>query len=60
MTEQPLSFWEHLDVLRWAIIRSLVVVVVFAVAAFCLKDWLFNVVLAPTSSDFITFRLMGT
>jgi sec-independent protein translocase protein TatC len=47
-------------VLRWAIIRSLVVVVVFAVAAFCLKDWLFNVVLAPTSSDFITFRLMGT
>jgi len=59
MSDQPLSFWGHLDVLRWTIIRSLVVVVVFAVGAFCLKDWLFDVVLAPTSSDFITFRLMG-
>ncbi|MCR4604214.1 MAG: twin-arginine translocase subunit TatC [Prevotella sp.] len=60
MSDQPLSFWGHLDVLRWTIIRSLVVVVAFAVVAFCMKDWLFDVVLAPTSSDFITFRLMGT
>ena len=33
---------------------------VFAVVAFCLKDWLFDVILAPRSSDFITFRLMET
>ena len=58
--KNALSFWEHLDVLRWTIIRSLIVVLVFAVAAFCMKDWLFSVVLAPTTSDFITFRLMGT
>lgn len=56
----PQTFWGHLDVLRWAIIRSLCVVVVLAVVAFCLKEWLFTVVLAPRSSDFITFRLMGT
>ena len=54
------TFWEHLDVLRWTIIRSLCVVVLLAVVAFCLKDWLFTVVLAPRTSDFITFRLMGT
>jgi len=59
MSEQKATFWEHLDVLRWTIIRSLIVVVAFAVVAFCLKEWLFAVVLAPTSSDFITFRLMG-
>ena len=59
MSEQKATFWEHLDVLRWTIIRSLLVVVAFAVVAFCLKEWLFAVVLAPTSSDFITFRLMG-
>jgi len=53
------TFWEHLDVLRWAILRSLGVAVVFAIAAFCLKDWLFAVVLAPRTSDFITFRLLG-
>ncbi len=59
MSKQAATFWEHLDVLRWTIIRSLVVVVAFAVVAFCLKDWLFRVVLAPTTSDFVTFRLMG-
>ena len=53
------TFWEHLDELRWAILRSLGVTVVFAVALFCLKDQLFNVVLAPRTSSFITYRLIG-
>lgn len=53
------TFWEHLEVLRWVIVRSLLVTVAFAVVAFCLKDWLFAVVLAPRSSEFVTFRLMG-
>ena len=58
MSEQ-LTFWEHLDELRSCIIRSLVVVVVAAAAAFLLKDWLFAVVLAPRSSDFVSYRLLG-
>ena len=60
MNNQTATFWEHLDVLRWVIIRSLIVVVAFAVVAFCMKEWLFAVVLAPASSQFITFRLMGS
>ena len=60
MSEHTATFWDHLDVLRWTLLRSVAVVLVFAVAAFCLKDWLFAVVLAPRSSDFITFRIMGT
>ena len=60
MSEQTATFWEHLDVLRCTIARSLAVVVALAVVAFCLKDWLFAIVLAPRTSDFITFRLMGT
>ena len=54
------SFWDHLDVLRSALLRAAVVTVVFAVGAFVMKDWLFAVVLAPRSSDFITYRLMET
>ncbi len=53
------TFWQHLDILRWVILRSLGVAVIFAVVAFCLKDWLFAVVLAPRTSDFITFRWLG-
>lgn len=54
------TFWEHLDELRAVIIRSLCAVGVFAVIAFVLKDELFTVVLAPRTSDFVSFRLMGT
>lgn len=54
-----MTFWDHLDELRAVIIRILIITVVAAVAAFCLKDELFAVVLAPRSSDFITYRLMG-
>ena len=53
------SFWEHLDELRARLIRMLIVVAVFTVVAFLLKEQLFNVVLAPRSSDFVTYRLMG-
>ena len=59
MKSEPLTFWDHLDVLRSALIRMGVATVVFAVAAFCLKDELFSVVLAPRSSDFVTYRLLG-
>lgn len=54
------TFWEHLDVLRGVLLRSLAVVALLAVVAFCFKETLFAVVLAPRSSDFITFRLLGT
>ena len=54
-----MTFWDHLDELRTVIIRAFVVTVVVAVVAFCLKDELFAVVLAPRTSDFITYRLMG-
>ena len=59
MKSEPLTFWDHLDVLRSSLIRMGLAVVVSAVAAFCLKDELFSVVLAPRSSDFVTYRLLG-
>ena len=59
MSKEVMTFWDHLDELRSVIIRVLVVTVIAAVVAFCLKDELFAIVLAPRSSDFITYRLMG-
>ena len=59
MKTDSLTFWDHLDVLRSSLIRMGVAIVVFAVAAFCLKDELFSVVLAPRSSDFVTYKLLG-
>ena len=59
MSSEGLTFWDHLDVLRSSLIRIAVAVAVLAVAAFVLKEQLFGVVLAPRSSDFVTYRLLG-
>ena len=56
---ETLTFWDHLDVLRSSLIRMAVAVMVLGVVAFCLKDALFSVVLAPRSSDFVTYQLLG-
>lgn len=52
------SFWDHLDVLQAVIMKSLLVAVVLGVAAFCFKEKLFAVILAPKNADFITYRLL--
>lgn len=54
-----MTFWDHIDELRSVLIRIVAITAVAAVVAFCLKDELFAVVLAPRSSEFITYRLMG-
>ena len=56
---QTMTFWDHLDELRGVIVRALVVTMLAAAVAFVMKDELFAVVLAPRTSDFITYRLMG-
>lgn len=53
------SFWEHLDVLRTAIMKIAAVTVVFGIAAFFFKEQLFDVVLAPKDDKFITYRLLN-
>ena len=53
------TFWEHLDELRSTIIHSLVAIMLFAVVAFVLKNQLFGIILAPRSSEFISYQLMG-
>ncbi|MGI6243883.1 MAG: twin-arginine translocase subunit TatC [Prevotella sp.] len=58
MAEEDLTFWEHLDVLRGYLIRIIVVTLVCFVVAFGCKELLFNVVLAPSQYDFISYRLM--
>lgn len=51
-----MNFLEHLEVLRWHILRSLVAIVVVGIGAFIAKDFVFNtLVLGPTYRDFPTY-----
>lgn len=56
---QQLTFWEHLDVLRGSLIRMIVAACVAGVVAFCLKEQLFSIVLAPADGHFFVYRWLG-
>lgn len=56
-----LSFWEHLEVLRWTIFRLIIAVLLVVIAIFSFKDFVFNdIVFAPLNSDFWFYRSLCT
>ena len=55
--QKELSFLQHLEVLRWHLVRAVSSIVIFAVLAFIYKDFVFDkVLLAPLNPDFPTYR----
>jgi sec-independent protein translocase protein TatC len=57
MQETDMTFWEHLDVLRSVLIKTALAVVACGLLAFFFKDTMFDIVLAPKDSSFVTYRL---
>ena len=58
--EGAMSFWDHLEVLRWAVFRSACVLAVIMVGTFFAMPYIFDrFILAPTSNDFFTYRLLN-
>lgn len=53
------SFWDHLEDLRGSLIRIVIAVLVFSTLAFCFKELLFKIVLAPKDSSFFMYKLFG-
>jgi sec-independent protein translocase protein TatC len=54
-----MSFLDHLEVLRWHLVRSAIAVVVLACYFFIEKDLIFDkIILAPKYANFITYRIM--
>ena len=55
-----MSFLEHLEELRWHIIRSVSAIVIFAVVAFIFKDIIFDkIILNPRTPEFWTNRMFA-
>ncbi|GJM62312.1 MULTISPECIES: twin-arginine translocase subunit TatC [Persicobacter] len=56
--EQDMSFLDHLEELRWHLIRAFASIFVFSIIAFLSKNILFHhIILAPSRSDFWTYRM---
>jgi sec-independent protein translocase protein TatC len=57
--EAEMSFFQHLEVLRWHIIRSVIAIGVFAILSFSFYDFVFNqIIMGPKNLDFWTYRMM--
>lgn len=54
-----MSFLDHLEDLRWHLLRSVIAILLAGVAAFVAKDFVFDVLLfGPKNNDFLTYRLL--
>lgn len=54
--ETEMSFLDHLEVLRWHIVRSAIVLVLVAIVVFIYHDWVFDhIIFAPANKNFITY-----
>ena len=57
--EKEMSFLDHLEELRWHLIRSLIAAIIFTIIAFLSAHWIFeNIVFAPARPDFPTFKVL--
>lgn len=58
-----MSFFDHLEVLRWHLIRSVLAALITTIVAFLGRNIIFNeIILKPKNPDFVTnrlFKLMG-
>jgi sec-independent protein translocase protein TatC len=55
--EAEMSFWDHLEELRWTFIRSAIAVVVLAILAFIGRRIVFDgIIMGPNSPHFVTNR----
>ena len=54
-----MSFMQHLDALRWHLVRSAIAIAVFAIGLFCYNNFLFDtVIFGPLKQDFISYRAL--
>ncbi|KAA6327212.1 Sec-independent protein translocase protein TatC [termite gut metagenome] len=54
-----MTFWEHLEELRWTIIRSVIALFVFAIGGFIVMPYIYdNVIMGPTRPDFFLYRYL--
>ena len=60
-TEMEMTFWDHLEVLRWSLIRVAIVLVVLVAGCFIAMPYVFDkFILGPTTSDFFLYKIFSS
>ncbi len=57
--EKEMSFLDHLEELRWHVVKSVAAIFICSIVGFVFVEWIYNnILLAPSRIDFPTFRWM--
>nr|WP_067057773.1 twin-arginine translocase subunit TatC [Mucilaginibacter sp. L294] len=57
--EAEMSFFDHLEALRWHLVRSAIAIVIFTGAAFYFYDFIFDtIIMGPSKPSFWTYRML--
>lgn len=60
LNEEGLSFWGHLEILRWALMRVAVVMLFCIIGCFIAMPYIFDsFILGPTSSEFFLYKWLS-
>ncbi|GHT62696.1 Sec-independent protein translocase protein TatC [Bacteroidia bacterium] len=59
MSTPEMSFWDHLEELRWTLFRVVIALFIFAIGGFIIMPWFFdNVIMAPSKAHFFLYKWM--
>ena len=57
---EEMSFWDHLEALRWCLLRVVIAFVLMLVGCFIALPHIFDsVILGPAHADFFLYRALG-
>jgi sec-independent protein translocase protein TatC len=57
--QAEMGFLDHLEILRWHLIRSFVAIIILAIAAFIFRGFIFDtIILAPKTPEFFTNMML--
>ena len=58
-TADNMSFLDHLEELRWRLVRAAIAVLIVGIGIWIYQTWLIeNLFLSMSKADFVTFRVM--
>lgn len=58
-SNQGMTFWDHLEDLRWTLIRSIVALFVFMILGFIAMPYIYDsIIMGPTNADFFLYQYL--
>lgn len=58
-TNDGMTFWDHLEELRWTLIRSIIALLIFAIAGFAAMPYIYgSIIMGPTNANFFLYEYL--